>query len=81
MKVVVDPGSNSTFNSMRDRTAEMVSHTMMLSGVSLALLGKVTLTSFGPAVPLCSSNTGKAYSAVRVGVFGDRSVVTPVLVE
>ena len=40
MKVTVNPGSKSTFNMVRDRTAEMVSHTMMLRGVSLFLLGK-----------------------------------------
>ena len=80
MNMAVDLELRSTFSRVPDRTAEMVSHTMMLSGVSLALLGKVTLTSFGPAVPLCSSNTGKAYSAVGVVATGDRLAVTPVFV-
>ena len=35
IKVTVDPGSKSTFSMVRDRTADMVSHTMMLNGVSL----------------------------------------------
>jgi len=39
MKVTVDPGSKSTFSMVRDRTVEMVSHTRILNGVSLFLLG------------------------------------------
>ena len=35
IKVTVDPGSKSTFNMVRDRTADMVSQTIILSGVSL----------------------------------------------
>jgi hypothetical protein len=47
MKVMVDPGSNSTFSMVRDRTDEMVLHTMMLNGVSLFLLGMVDAMSWG----------------------------------
>jgi hypothetical protein len=39
IKVTVDSGSNSTFNMVRDRTPDMVSHTIILRGVSLFLLG------------------------------------------
>ena len=44
MKVTVDPGSKSTFSMVRDRTADMVSHTMMLNGVSLFLYGILATT-------------------------------------
>ena len=47
IKVTVDPGAKSTLSMMRDRTAEMVSHTMMLKGVSLFLLGNADTTSVG----------------------------------
>ncbi len=58
MKVIVDPGSNSTLRRVRDRIPAMVSHTMMLSGVSRALFGKVVPASFG----LLASKMGKAWS-------------------
>ncbi len=67
MKVTVDPGSKSTFSMVRDRTDDMVSHTMMLNGVSLFLLGILALTFFelSLASRLASrlaSNTGNASS-------------------
>jgi len=46
MKVTVDPGSKSTFSMVHDRTADMVSHTKMLNGVSLFLLGIVATNLF-----------------------------------
>ena len=47
IKVTVDPGSKSTFNMVRDRTADMVSQTIILSGVSLFLLGILAEALFG----------------------------------
>jgi hypothetical protein len=48
MKVTVDPGLKSTLSMVRDRTSEMVSHTIMLRGESLFLLGSdVLLTIVG----------------------------------
>ena len=47
IKVTVDPRSKSTFNMVRDHTDEMVSHTIMLKGVSLFLLGIVVTTFLG----------------------------------
>jgi len=47
MKVTVDPGSKSTFSMVRDRTVEMVSHTRILNGVSLFLLGLLDAVSGG----------------------------------
>ena len=73
MKVTVDPGSKSTFNMVRDRTDDMVSHTMMLNGVSLFLLGILALIfselPLDPRLvswlaPRLASNTGNASSAV-----------------
>ena len=65
MKVTADPGSNSTFSMVRDRTDEMVSHTMVLKGVSLFLLGMVDATSRGLSLAsTLASNTGKASSSV-----------------
>ncbi len=58
MKVIVDPGSNNTLRRVRDRITAMVSHTMMLSGVSRALFGKVVPVFFG----LSASKTEKACS-------------------
>ena len=46
MKVTVDLGLKSTLSMVRDRTSEMVSHSMMLRGVSLFLLGRVAMMSF-----------------------------------
>ena len=65
MKVTVDPGSKSTFSMVCERTADMVSHTMMVNGVSLFLLGIVAVFFFElwSASPLVS-NTGKASSVV-----------------
>ena len=45
IKVTVDPGSKSTFSMVRDRSDDMVSHTMMLNGVSLFLLGILALAT------------------------------------
>jgi hypothetical protein len=73
MKEIVDPGSKSPFSRVRDRTAEMVSHTMMLSGVSLALLGKVAPMSCRSSVSSSSSNTGKAYSTLGSAKRGKRT--------
>jgi hypothetical protein len=65
MKVTVDPGSKSTLRMVRDRTAEIVSHTMMLSGVSLFLLGMVDAASRGLSLASTfASITGKASSSV-----------------
>ena len=69
MKVTVDPGSNSTFSMVRDRTADMVSQTIMLSGVSRFLLGSLAEAFFGfllasELVPELESNTGKASSTM-----------------
>jgi hypothetical protein len=51
---------------VRDRTDEMVSHTMMLKGVSLFLLGMVDATSWGLSLAsTLASNTGKASSSVE----------------
>jgi hypothetical protein len=47
IKVTVNPGSKSTFNMVRDRTADMVSQTIILSGVSLFLLGILAEALFG----------------------------------
>ena len=65
MKVTVEPGSKSTFNMVCDRTDDMVSHTMMLNGMSLFLLGilATTLLELSLASRL-ASNTGKASSTV-----------------
>jgi hypothetical protein len=61
IKVTVDPGLNSTLSKVRDRTSEMVSHTMMLRGVSLFLLGNVATMSCGLSLASSSaSKTGKA---------------------
>ncbi len=62
MKVTVDPGSKSTFSMVRDRTADiMVSHTMMLNGVSLFLLGILATTFFELSlVSGLASKMGKA---------------------
>jgi hypothetical protein len=50
---------------VRDRTDEMVSHTMILNGVSLFLLGMVDATSRGLSlVSKLASKTGKASSSV-----------------
>jgi hypothetical protein len=50
---------------VRDRTDEMVSHTMVLKGVSLFLLGMVDATSRGLSlVSTLASTTGKASSSV-----------------
>ena len=65
IKVTVDPGSNSTFSMVRDRTDEMVSHTMILNGVSLFLLGMVDATSRGLSLAsTLASKVGKASSSV-----------------
>ncbi len=65
MKVTVKPGSNSTFNMVRDRTANMVSHTMMLNGMSLFLLGILAMTlSELSLASRSASNTAKASSTV-----------------
>jgi hypothetical protein len=65
IKVTVDPGLNSTFSMVRDRTNEMVSHTMILKGVSLFLLGMVDATSWGLSlVSTLASKTGKASLSV-----------------
>ena len=65
MKVTVDPGSKSTFSMVCKRTADMVSHTMMLNGVSIFILGIVAAAFLGlwSASPLIS-NTGKTSSVV-----------------
>ena len=66
IKVTVDPGLNSTFSMVRDRTDEMVLHTMMLNGVRLFLLGMVDATSPGlSSASTLASNTGKASSNER----------------
>ena len=54
---------------VRDRTADMVSQTIMLSGVSLFLLGSLAEAFFGfllafELVPELESNTGKASSTM-----------------
>jgi len=65
IKVTVEPGSNSTFSMVRDRTDEMVSHTMILNGVSLFLLGMVDATSRGLSLAsTLASKVGKASSSV-----------------
>jgi hypothetical protein len=69
MKVTVDPGSKSSFNMVRDRTADMVSHTMMLNGVSLFLLGIVATNFLGLTLAsMLASNMGKASSTVGLSV-------------
>ena len=52
-KVAVDPGSNSTLSKTRDRTAEMVSTTMILVGVSRFVWG--ILTSGGTSLVVVGS--------------------------
>jgi hypothetical protein len=69
MKVTVEPGSKSTFSIVRDRTNDMVSHTMMLNGVSIFLFSILATTFFelSLASRLASSltsNTGNASSTV-----------------
>ena len=65
MKVTVEPGSNSTFYMVRDRTDDIVSHTMMLNGVSLFLLGILaTIRSELSLASRLASNAGKASSTV-----------------
>ena len=68
MNMAVDPEPRSPFSRVQDRTAEMVSHTMMLNGVSLALLGKVGMMSFGLSASSSASNLGKAYSTIELGM-------------
>ena len=70
IKVTVDPGSKSTFSMVRDRSDDMVSHTMMLNGVSLFLLGILATTFyFGSSLASrLASNTGKASSPVGLPV-------------
>jgi hypothetical protein len=54
---------------VHDRTADMVSHTMMLNGVSLFLLGILATTFFGLSLASrLASNTGKASSPVGLPV-------------
>jgi hypothetical protein len=61
IKVMVDPGLKSTLSKVHDCTSKMVSHTMMLRGVSLFLLGKVATMSFELSLaPSLASKTGKA---------------------
>ena len=69
MKVTVNPGSKSTFNMVCERTADMVSHTMMLNGVSLFLFGFVATNFLGLLLAsTLASNTGKASSKVGLSV-------------
>ena len=69
IKVTVDPGSNNTFNMVRDRTADMVSQIIMLSGVSLFLLGILAEVLFGFSLASeLGSNTGKASSTMGLPV-------------
>ena len=69
IKVTVDPGSKSTFSMVRDCSDDMVSHTMMLNGVSLFLLGILATTFFGLSLASrLASNTGKASSPVGLPV-------------
>jgi hypothetical protein len=65
MKITVNSGSKSTFSVIRDRTNDMVSHTMMLNGVSLFLLGILAMTFFELSLASrLASNTGNASSTV-----------------
>ena len=65
MKITVNSGSKSTFSVIRDRTNDMVSHTMMLNGVSLFLLGILAMTFFELSLASrLASNTGKTSSIV-----------------
>ncbi len=67
MNVLDDPESNKTFSKVRDRTAEMVSTTIMLRGVSRLLLGSSTLSSESSFSTLSSSSTtGKACSTESI---------------
>ena len=50
----VDPGSNSTFSKVQDLTAEMVSTTIILVGLSRFLLGILTSGTISPI----SASTG-----------------------
>ncbi len=69
MKVTVDPGSKSTFNMVRERTADIVLHTIMLNGVSLFLLGIVTTIFLRLSLAsTLASNMGKASSKVGLSV-------------
>ncbi len=58
IKVAVDPGSNSTFSKVQDLTAEMVSTTIILVGVTRVLLGILTsgIISLISGGPLSSTN-------------------------
>jgi hypothetical protein len=77
MKVTVDPGSKSTFNMVCECTADMVMHTMMLSVVSLFLVGIVAAVSLELwLVPEFASNTGIA--SKEVGSSVGTPVGTPV---
>ena len=70
MKVTVEPGSNSTFNMVRDRIKDIVLHTMMLNGVNHFLLGILATTrSELLLASRLASNTGKASSTVGFPVY------------
>jgi hypothetical protein len=64
INVLDGPESNKTFSRVRDRTAEMVSTTMILRGVNCLLLDSSTFFSRPIFFTLSSSSTtGKAYCA------------------
>ena len=75
MNMAVDLELRSTFSRVPDRTAEMVSHTMMLNGVSLFWLGILALATTLFQLSLASrlatrlaSNTGNAFFKVGLPI-------------
>jgi hypothetical protein len=60
IQVTVEPGSKSTFNRVRERTPEMVSHSKILRGVRLFLSGRAAVASCGASTSSSASITGNA---------------------
>ncbi len=62
IKVMVKPELKSTFNRVRERTPEMMSHSKILRGVSLFLSGRAAVASCGASTSSLASITGNASS-------------------
>ena len=66
MNMAVDLESRSTFSRVPDRTAEMVSHTMMLNGISALAMTPFELSLASRLATRLASNTENA--SFKVGL-------------